>query len=181
MRIEIKRLTRRLGLTTLYVTHDQTEALSLADKVCVMRLGEIMDSGTPEQVYTKPKNHYTAQFVGQMVFVSGRARDVDTVESTLGTVTCRLPEGLRPGDAVTLGIRPEHIEASLDNADDGTRIEGEVLQRLFLGDAVLYEVQIRDTIVSAKFPSSLKATTGDRLYLRFPSDRWHVFPREDKE
>ncbi len=71
MRAEIRRLTRRLGVSTIYVTHDQTEALSLADRLYVMRGGEIVDSGTPEEVYSAPKSLYSAQFVGHMLFVPG--------------------------------------------------------------------------------------------------------------
>ncbi len=178
MRSEIKRLTTRLGVTTLYVTHDQTEALSLADRVCVMRLGEIADSGTPEQIYLAPRNRYAAQFVGHMIFVPGRVGEAAAVESGLGRVRCQLPEGFGPGDAVVLGMRPEHVGVGSERGNDGLTVEGEVLQRLFLGDGVVYEVQVGDATLSVKLPIDLRASTGDRLCLRFPSDRWHVFPAD---
>ena len=72
MRVELRKITKSIGVTTLYVTHDQAEALSLGDKVCVMNLGEILQIATPHEVYAKPANLFVAQFVGEMNFVKGK-------------------------------------------------------------------------------------------------------------
>src|SRR3990170_936821 len=91
MRLELKKITQSVGVTTLYVTHDQAEALSLGDKVCVMHEGEIVQIGTPQDVYTRPANLFAAQFVGEMNFIRGKVTGPGQVDSPLGKLKCPVP------------------------------------------------------------------------------------------
>jgi iron(III) transport system ATP-binding protein len=175
MRVEIKRLTRRLGLTTLYVTHDQVEALSLADRVCVMRDGRIVSSGTPEQIYDTPTDSYTAQFVGQMIFLPGLVTGPNTVELPFGTTCCRLPDGLQqPGTAILLGMRHEHVLPASNGQAPSCR--GTVRERMFLGEAAHYEIELDGLRLWVKLPPNTRAQPGESLALRFPPEHWLVFP-----
>jgi iron(III) transport system ATP-binding protein len=180
MRAEIRRLSRQLGLTILYVTHDQAEALSLADQVCVVHAGEIVDRGAPEQVYAAPANRYSAEFVGRSLFLPGRVRGDGTVESALGTIALGtpLPEGCEPGSAVTLAMRPEHVVVPADALTDGLVVEGTVVDRLFLGESLQYDVTVGEVALSLRLATGTTAEPGDRLRLGFPPNRWHIFPGE---
>jgi iron(III) transport system ATP-binding protein len=110
MRVELRKITKSIGVTTLYVTHDQAEALSLGDRVCVMNGGEILQIAPPHDVYEKPASLFVAQFVGEMNFVKGTVETKDRVASPLGAIAAAVPNGIGAGAAVTLAIRPEHIQ-----------------------------------------------------------------------
>ena len=105
MRVELKKITKSIGVTTLYVTHDQAEALSLGDKVCVMNLGEILQIAPPQDVYARPVNLFVAQFVGEMNFVKGKVTGPGQVESPVGHVQVTLPNSVSAGGLVTLAIQ----------------------------------------------------------------------------
>jgi sn-glycerol 3-phosphate transport system ATP-binding protein len=117
MRLEIKRLQRELAVTSIYVTHDQVEAMTLADRLIVMNAGKADQIGTPMDVYDKPASMFVAGFIGSpaMNFVSAKVgADRATVELTGAASRIVMPLGrqtaARAGDAVTLGIRPEHLQ-----------------------------------------------------------------------
>ena len=111
MRVELRKITKSIGVTTLYVTHDQAEALSLGDKVCVMNSGEILQIAPPHDVYAKPANLFVAQFVGEMNFVKGTVRVREQVDSPLGAGRRGGAERRHiPAPPVTLAIRPEHVK-----------------------------------------------------------------------
>ncbi|HEX9442552.1 MAG TPA: ABC transporter ATP-binding protein, partial [Candidatus Binatia bacterium] len=86
MRVELRKITRAVGVTTLYVTHDQAEALSLGDRVCVMHGGEILQVAAPQEIYTRPANLFVAQFVGEMNFVKGKVAGPGRVDCPLGAL-----------------------------------------------------------------------------------------------
>jgi iron(III) transport system ATP-binding protein len=176
MRVEIKRLTTRLGLTTLYVTHDQTEALSLADRVCVMQTGVFVDQGKPDQVYFHPASRFSAEFVGHMIFVPCRVAGPRLVDSELGRVSCELPPGVGEGAAVTLAMRPEHIVVGAVDEAGALQVEGEVRDRLFQGDSVLCKIFVGSFELSMRLASTTAAAVGGKVALAFPADRWIVYP-----
>jgi len=151
--------------------------LSLADTLCVMRNGRILSSGTPEDLYARPADRYTAQFVGQMVFLRGHVLDAQSVELAVGPVACRLPESLMPGTEVLLGLRPEHIVVA-DRNGQAPAFEADVIQRLFIGDRVQYDLALGEARLSLRLPNSVQASADGRLCLSFPADRWLVFPAE---
>src|SRR5919109_1899363 len=116
MRVELKKITKTVGVTTLYVTHDQAEALSLGDKVCVMYNGEILQTAPPHEVYAKPNSLFVAQFVGEMNFIKGHVTGPSQVECPLGTLPIPVPLGVSVASSVTLAVRPEHVKL---NCTDG--------------------------------------------------------------
>jgi iron(III) transport system ATP-binding protein len=177
MRIELKKLTAEFGVTTLYVTHDQIEALALADKVCVMNAGRILQTGRPENVYKYPDTRFVSEFLGQMNFISGRTTGGGEVETAWGMISAPAAAGMDGGRKVTLGIRPEAI--ILDKISTGAppcngSPQGEIALRSFLGNAVMYEVRLGE--------STLRVQSGDdrfslreKVTVEFAPDAWRVF------
>lgn len=174
MRTELKRLTLALGVTTLYVTHDQIEALSMGDRICVMRDGRILQQGPPEDVYSHPVDVFVAGFVGAMNFVPGTVCGPRTVSTPLGSLACPLDDDYHLGDTVTLAIRPEHVEVADDASGDNV-VAGRLVTRLFIGDAAMWSVEADELTLEAKVPGAARAPVGDRVYLRLRPERWQVF------
>lgn len=174
MRIELKKITRSIGVTTLYVTHDQAEALSLGDKVCVMNEGEILQVGPPREVYARPKNLFVAQFVGEMNLIKATVTDRDQFLSPLGKVRCPAPLDFPAGREVTLAIRPEHLTLHpAEHREDG--VKGKIVAKNYLGDAALLEVEINGIALMVKLTGEVDYQVGEQALVILPSDRWHVF------
>jgi iron(III) transport system ATP-binding protein len=117
MRNEIRDIQRALGITTVYVTHDRAEALSMSTHVAVMNRGRIEMTGSPVDIYERPQTDFTASFLGACNRIPGVLRKVDAagqaeIDTPHGNMHCRVPDGHRPGDAVTVIVRPEDIELS---------------------------------------------------------------------
>jgi iron(III) transport system ATP-binding protein len=174
MRGELKKLTRRLGITSLFVTHDQSEALTLGDTVCVMSQGEILQRGAPEAIYCSPANPFVANFVGEMNFLEGRVGGSQAVETSLGTFVCQLPPKAANGAAVTIAIRPEDIRLTDETARADNTVPGVVVGRYFLGDSVYWEIEagIKKFMVRSSRES---ARLQDRVLLCFPQEHLIVF------
>ena len=137
LRAEIRQVQQRLGITALFVTHDQSEALSLADRVGVMNSGQLEQIDTPENVYRHPATAFVAEFVGAMNRLPGRIADDGEVQVLSQRLTVLNPQGHRPGAAVEALLRPEAIAVVPDAAG-----AGEVTQRTFLGSSVRLEVML---------------------------------------
>jgi len=176
MRVELKKITKSIGVTTLYVTHDQAEALSLGDKVCVMNHGEILQIASPNEVYAKPANLFVAQFVGEMNFVKGAVAGPGKIESALGVITAPIPTGVTIGAAVTLAIRPEHVEVFPSESQTAATATGRVATRSYLGDSALLEVEVNGVTLLAKLAGDTSLTVGQSAAVGLPAHRWHVFP-----
>jgi iron(III) transport system ATP-binding protein len=176
MRFELKRITKSVGVTTLYVTHDQAEALSLGDRVCVMDKGEILQIGPPREIYSSPPNLFVAQFVGDMNFVKGRVTGPNQIESPLGAHRCPVPSGCEVGSLVTLAIRPEHLSLLPNGERNADAAEATIIGTTYLGDAALLEVEIGTVILLVKLPGDLDFTIGQKTWIVLPQNRWHVFP-----
>ncbi|MFD1326693.1 ABC transporter ATP-binding protein [Mycoplana ramosa] len=145
MQIELKSLQRELGITFVLVTHDQEEALSMSDRVCIMHRGRIAQIGTPEELYDQPQNRYVADFIGRSNFISARALGRDgerlVAEGPGGLrFVARAAEKTAGEGAVTLSLRPEEIRV----APDGVAAQGhemQVMHRIFLGEHVEYHLR----------------------------------------
>lgn len=183
MRTEIHRLQQRLGFTSVYVTHDQAEAMSLSDRVVVMNKGKIEQVGTPIEVYTKPATVFVADFIGRANFIESEVQNVSETQITLAlfgkSITIPSPEySFKSGDAVYLVIRPEAVKF----VNDGTGIEGDVKQVEYLGSRVEYETEIQGHFVSLTDynprPDQLRKE-GDRVSIHFPADEFHILSRSD--
>jgi len=175
MRVELRHLCETLGVTTLYVTHDQLEALSLGDRICVMHAGRILQQGTPEEIYETPADTFVAAFVGDMNFVPGTVRADGAVDTALGPIGCA---ARRPsGTPVTLGIRPEKVASDGDAGVSSDVVDGVLRSRTFIGDATALVVEAGGLTLTAKVRRPPSAVVGDRVRLHLPRDAWRVFDR----
>ena len=168
LRAEIRALQQRLGITTLFVTHDQSEALSIADRVGVMHSGRLEQLDTPENVYRRPATQFVAEFVGAMNRLPGRIGDNHEVQVLGQRLTLLNPNGQQPGEVVDALLRPEALQIAPDSAGSGT-----VTDRTFLGSAVRLEVTLEDTgqkvlVESSSLSAHLKL--GDRIAMRILAD-----------
>ena len=175
MRLELKKITRSVGVTTLYVTHDQAEALSLGDRVCVMHEGEIVQIGTPQDVYARPANLFAAQFVGEMNFIRGKVTGPGQVDSPLGKLKCPVPLACQTGSEVTLAIRPEHLVLLPHPSQCSEVLEGKIVSKNYLGDTSLFEVEVNGTALSVKLPGDSDFAVGQQIVVVVAPDRWRVY------
>jgi iron(III) transport system ATP-binding protein len=172
MRFELKRLQRDLGITTVYVTHDQGEALALSDAIGVMNDGEVVQVGTPRAIYERPASRFVADFVGTTNFVLGHVVAHDDarpghvrVDTEIGPLCAYAGDVLAPGDAVLLSIRPEDVElVAADMRGDNVR-HGVIDQRVFLGEATDVHVMVGTRLLLARAHPRLAAQVGTAIGL----------------
>jgi iron(III) transport system ATP-binding protein len=178
MRVELKRIQHEVGITSIYVTHDQSEALVMSDEIIVMSKGRIQQKGGPRDIYSRPVNAYVSNFIGLANLLKGRVVSVTEpgrgdVEVTAGDRTvqlpCRLGDGIVVGAEAVVSVRPENVEASRTNGGAAC-LEGEVIQTIFLGNCV--DCRVRwgefEWKVMAHPRAGLKA--GQKVYLRLDPD-----------
>ena len=159
LRREVELILRDAGATALLVTHDQEEALSLADRVAVMREGRIVQAGRPEEVYSRPADRWAAQFVGEVNVVSGVARG-SRVQTELGSFD--LPGGGSASGAVHVAVRPEQLELRRDDRGNAS-----VTEREFRGHDVLYRLRHEGgRTVLVQLPSVQLYEVGARVFVR---------------
>jgi iron(III) transport system ATP-binding protein len=176
MRFELKKITRSVGVTTLYVTHDQAEALSLGDRVCVMQAGKILQVGPAQEVYARPANLFVAEFVGEMNFIKGEIVGPGEAESALGRHHCSVPPSCRSGSQVTLAIRPEHLSLSRHEAVTDPAVKGKVISINYVGDATLFEVEVGGVALRVKQPGAPALAVGDLATIVMPPESWQIYP-----
>ena len=178
MRTELGRLHRETGVTTVYVTHDQTEALALSDQILIMRFGEIVEQGRPVDVYEQPRTLYGTQFVGaancllgRLVSIDGQKAEVDLSTGERLRVPVSTPNSFESGQAVTLVVRPEDIEVHVAGSDENT-VRGVVRQTTYLGTHVELRIAVGDSDVRVRAPKAASGTgVDDAISIRFPFDR----------
>ena len=144
MRSEIRRIVKENNLTGVYVTHDQAEALSMADRMAVMDAGEIVQVGPPEEIYRQPNSSYVAGFIGETNLIKGTARESNQVETSVGALIASPGvESFQPanGASVVLSIRPEAIDI-VNPA--GVALTGKIIDRIYLGSIIQYSVELTD-------------------------------------
>ena len=174
MRFELKRLQRELGITTVYVTHDQSEALALSHQVAVMNQGRIQQIGTPRDIYERPQNQFVADFVGSTNFIDGVVRskeaqaDCYMIETELGLVRSLSVEEVRAGDKVVLSIRPEDVELSDEKPDDVSvnAWHAMVDQKVFLGEAMDFRIKVGERVLLSRAHPSIRTPIGQPIWAR---------------
>ncbi len=182
LRHEVKALQRRLGVTTIMVTHDQEEALTMADRIVVMNHGAIEQVGSPQEIYRRPATAFVADFVGSMNFLEGTLIAPDRVKVAGLAFVCAAQDGLAPGNKVQLCIRPEDVRVRDLPADAANRVPVEVAELDFVGAfcrATLKVLGAADVAMTADFSSNLirdlGVEPGRRLDVALPADRLRVF------
>jgi iron(III) transport system ATP-binding protein len=176
MRVEIRRICKQAGLTAIYVTHDQKEALSIADRLAVMRAGRIEQIGTPMEVYRRPCNRFVAGFIGEGNFLEGRALSTTgtrlLVETAVGRLEAAAPLHVPPaGSAVTLCIRPEALRLDAPPAGVANVLEATLRRTVYQGEVAQHDLSVTaaggeiELKVSELNPALESVTVGQRRRL----------------
>jgi putative spermidine/putrescine transport system ATP-binding protein len=177
LREEIRRLQTQLGITTLYVTHDQEEALSISDRVAVLSHGRIEQIGAPADIYNEPSTPFVAEFIGTMNRLEGTVADEASVQVSGTVLPVAEARGLPRGEKVLVLVRPETLELErVDGSGASGALVGEVLAHIFLGPITRVKVDAGDHELSADLPGPRAAQLpiGSRVAARFPADAGRV-------
>ncbi len=182
MREEIIRIQSEMGITTVYVTHDQHEALSISDRVAVMDLGYIQQFDTPREIYANPQTLFVADFIGQCTFIDG------VIEGIGNLLTVRIPnnqtvigrstiDGYRfeANEEVKAAIRPEDLNLAREDPSDN-EIVGNVTRTIYVGDALEVYFQVGNIAAQAHLDPDLQIKEGDELRLYAPTDEVMILP-----
>ncbi len=146
MQLELKQLQQEVGITFVYVTHDQEEALTMSDRIAVMHQGRVFQEGTPVEIYERPRNRFVADFIGETNFLEGVVQDLEGDRATVLIdgqlpVTAQVGADVRRGQAVSVAVRPEKI--SLAPAD-GQGFAGRITELIYIGTDTRYQVQLTE-------------------------------------
>lgn len=192
MRAEIRRIQKATNITTIFVTHDQEEAMAVGDRLAVLRLGVVEQIGTSDELYTEPTNSFVANFIGKMNFFNSKVMEIEE-----GGIVCKVndadillkvkPErvhvdSLSVGQDVIVGARPEMLVVSKDKTDNSIKGRLNIIQHL--GQVVRYEVMLREHISSVTFeidmPGLLKnVKEGDEIYVSVKPDTPFLYAKEE--
>jgi spermidine/putrescine ABC transporter ATP-binding subunit len=153
MQVELRRIQREVGITTIFVTHDQEEAMTLCDRIAIMNAGQIVQLGPPLEVYEHPLNRFAAGFLGVANFLEGKVAQVSgneaRIELALGGQALAPADGYRPGDAAVLAVRPEKISVDTGGSPAPVNcLTGTVIGAVFSGSSTTYRVQVGDQTIS---------------------------------
>lgn len=174
MRFEIKSLARRMGITAVYVTHDQAEAMVISDRIAVMQAGRVVQIDTPQQIYAEPADRFVADFIGTMNFIDAQVAQTspqtDTVEVRTAFsegLMCRRPaQSIDPGVKVFASIRPEDVEVFGEAPEQRPNLfKGVIAHRAYLGNFLYFFVNINDEMIRVQVPHHLPQEEGRELYL----------------
>jgi iron(III) transport system ATP-binding protein len=184
MRIELRELQRRLRITTLYVTHDQIEALSMSNVIAVMNSGVIVQEGAPRDIYLQPNSQFVANFIGSTNQLNGQVARVGEdgtgrVKTNAGEIICGLLSGLKDGSEVVVVVRPESLVLHLKRPMQSENIvEGKIGAAMFLGEYVECTVEVGDNVLQTHQPHTLQVRRGDPVWVELPASECMALPAE---
>jgi spermidine/putrescine ABC transporter ATP-binding subunit len=181
MRFEIKEVVTRLGITAMYVTHDQGEALALSDRVAIMNRGRLEQLGTPEEIYESPRSKFVAEFIGLSNFLEGYVQtvqggDMVVLASGVSVTTPALPK-VGPGQKVLLFLRPNEVEILPREVPPGTNVfDARVDKATYLGDTMDYRIALgQGAELRVQSDARRRYQAGENMRLRLPRVRsWAV-------
>jgi iron(III) transport system ATP-binding protein len=180
VRAEIRKLQKELGITTIYVTHDQEEALTLSDRIAVINLGRLQQIGSPRDLYERPENSFVADFIGINNLIPGEVKEVNAAEKSMnidtpiGRLICTHRHGLGPGDRCTISVRPE--TASIGKSEEALKglnlVTGSVSFAYYIGNTIRYDVEVGGGLlfkVDIQNPWEHQPyEAGEKVFVRFP-------------
>ena len=194
MRFEIAQIHKRLGITTLYVTHDQTEAMVISDRIVIMKDGKVMQDGKPEEIYLRPKNRFVAGFMGTTTFLEGRVQAVQGDTCVLETsegwelwgVACG---GVTPGSKASAAVRPEAVEilysplafskgVASPKGKGENSFEAEVDSSYFTGEVIDYHFRLGGSFIRVRGDTKRILKPGEKVTVRIDPDRLPIVPAE---
>lgn len=184
MRAELKKLQRDIGITTIYVTHDQVEAMTMGDRIAIMNEGILQQIGTPDEIYFRPSNIFVAGFIG-----SPPTNFFDCTLSEDGALNCKeftyqlpreLTEAMSKSGAedFVLGVRPQDtlVSKKTDEKRNHIKVTVEVVEPI--GDQTILDLKVGDALVKAVVSPDFKTKTGDEFWITFSTDKIHIFDRK---
>ncbi|BDS17949.1 spermidine/putrescine ABC transporter ATP-binding protein [Clostridium perfringens] len=172
MQIELKRIQQKLGITFIFVTHDQEEALTMSDTIVVMNKGEIQQMGSPEDIYNEPANSFVAKFIGESNIVDGTMLDDFKVEFAGRIFNC-VDKGFEKNEAIEVVIRPEDFE--MVKYEEGM-LKGTVTSVIFKG--VHYEIEVKDENYTWILHNTKHAEIGSKIGLSLDPESIHIMKKE---
>ena len=184
-RLEIRKLQQRIGITSVYVTHDQEEAMTLSDRVVIMNAGKIQQIGTPQEIYAYPNNYFVADFIGKANFLSGKVlRILSSKKVEIEVKGCKFTitsynKTFKEGEKILLLVRPEAVDLHPKKPQS---ITGVIQQIIYLGSYLVYEIKVDEDILTVEItnPLSQKSfSTGEEVSLSFKENSLHVLPYEE--
>ncbi|MBI2527351.1 MAG: ABC transporter ATP-binding protein [Candidatus Rokubacteria bacterium] len=178
MRFEIRAIQKAVGITTIFVTHDQEEALVIADRLAVVNFGKVEQVGTPSEVYGSPRTVFVARFLGQANLFRGTVRRRDegggVVETASGLrLAVGRPSGSETGDQVTVVVRPESIDVTSEPTPAQNCFPATVRQVTYLGATIQLSLAFGDMTVQvwSKAEGAIQPTPGERVFVNWPAER----------
>jgi len=180
VRAEIRKLQKDLGITTIYVTHDQEEALTLSDRIAVIDHGKLQQIGAPRDLYERPENPFVADFIGINNLIPGEVEEINRAEkwikahTKVGPLRCTFGDRLKPKDRCIISVRPETASIGKSEvAETGyNQISGEVSFAYYIGNAIRYDVETKSDVlfrVDMQNPWEHQPfAIGEKVYIRFP-------------
>jgi iron(III) transport system ATP-binding protein len=178
LRFELKRLQRELKITTVYVTHDQSEALALSHEIAVMSEGRIQQIGGPRDIYDRPVNAFVADFVGSTNFLDGAVLGAEAgdhryrVRTEIGDLSVLASEKLREQDKVLVSVRPEDVILSEAKPQAPTNVwQGTVDQKVFLGEVLDFQVKLGSRVLLSRVHPSLRTPIGNPIYVQLDPEK----------
>jgi len=186
LRYEIRRMAKDLNLTAIHVTHDQSEAMAISDRIAVMKKGRVVQIGTPNELYMNPKSLFVAHFIGESNFLEGYASSANSenvsIELRGGIKVHAINKGIKKGDRVVLAIRPETFVIEKGARKNEISISGVIEKVTFEGTNIRYEIRLQnqDLVICVK-PSLTEKwfNIGEKVNVSFSPEKAHVFPYPD--
>ncbi len=184
MRFEIKSLVRRMNMTSVYVTHDQAEAMVISDRIAVMESGNIVQVGAPEEIYKKPANRFVADFIGTTNFIPGEIAEIRENQIYVTTefgqkILCKVFDSATavPDQKVHVSIRPEDIEVYAEPSGSRDNVfKGTIMHRAYLGNFLNFFVNVDHTMIRVQVPYHLRQKEGEELYLYLNPEKCIALP-----
>ena len=184
-RLEIRKLQKRIGITSIYVTHDQEEAMTLSDQVVIMNAGKIQQIGTPQEIYAHPINYFVADFIGKANFLGGKVANIvsqNEIEVAIKGVKYKVyisRNTFSKGDRILLIIRPESVELEPKKSD---AITGIISQVIYLGSRMVYEIEVDKNLLTVEItnPQEHKIySKGEEVSVILKEKSLHIIPYEE--
>ncbi len=183
MQLELKELQHQVGITFIFVTHDQEEAITMSDRIAVMNEGLVQQVGAPREIYESPHNRFVADFIGETNFIEGEVREADPVKTTVSLgagvlLLARPTEGLNAGQSVTVAVRPEKISLHPTPPGNDLSIPATIEEAVYIGTDTRYTVRIaerhhvvaRVQNVGVALDGGQAFQRGDQIYLSWPTE-----------
>jgi spermidine/putrescine transport system ATP-binding protein len=181
MQLELKELQHQVGITFIFVTHDQEEAITMSDRIAVMSDGVVQQVGAPVEIYERPQNRFVADFIGETNFIEGEILEVDTVKTTVSLgagaqILARAAASLKTGQEVTVAVRPEKIALSRTIQDHKASVPAVVEEAVYIGTDTRYTARVgerhhvvaRVQNVGGTLDTAQSFQRGDQVYLSWP-------------